>query len=249
MTRETILAAYRPLRASIQSVLKAAVQTCNNSDWRRAAKLLCFDLDEHDELLETGQHTEMLMDVALFEANQSGHRTYDRFLKGAAARKLSPEDQKVARDLQGAFFSIFRVDARHETAGLWLEDLLNGGPRIWIVDEGMEASASIDLCFGARLFNAGEYHAALGILLPLDDESVEDYTDLKKEEPKRSLAPVAYREAILANVLEILNSVMAEMDPADLDQLSDLMMELDVDLPTLPALPAPSTAPTARKRA
>jgi hypothetical protein len=251
MTRDDVLAAYRPLRAAIQRVLKVAPDTCTNGDWRRAAKMLCFDLDEHDDLLEEAQHAEMLMDVALFEPNQSGKRTYDRFVKGSA-RKLAPEDQTVARFLESAFFSIFRVEARHDAAGLWLEDLLNDGPPIWIVDEGMEASARDGLCFAARLFNAGDFHAGLGIIIPLDDDSIEDYMALA-EDPETDVAngvfaPLVYREAILGNVLKILNNVMAEMDPADLDQLTELMLDLDLDPPTLPALPAPQPA-RMRKRA
>jgi hypothetical protein len=260
MTRDDILSVYRPLRASIQSVLKAATATCNTSDWRRAAKLLCFDLEDSDEdgLLAEAQHTEMLMDVALFEPNQSGKRTYDRFLK-AAGRKLAPAELEVARALQGAYFSVFRIQSRHETAGLWLEDLLNDGPPIWIVDEGMEASGPDGLCFAARVFNAGGFHAGLGIILPLDAESVADYQalaeDPEAEVARGAFAVLAYREAILGNVLKILNRAMADMSQDDLDQLSELMLDLDVDLPgvleleadqpSLPALPAPRQ----RKRA
>ena len=76
MIRDDVLANYRPLRASVQNVLKEAVSTCTRSDWRRAANLLCFDLDhpEHDDLLAEGQHAEMLMDVALFELSRGGKR-------------------------------------------------------------------------------------------------------------------------------------------------------------------------------
>lgn len=260
MTRDDILAAYRPLRASIQSVLKVAISTCTSSDWRRAAKLLCFDLEEQDRdgLLAEAQHTEMLMDLALFEPNQSGRRTYDRFLK-SAARKVAPADQQVARALGGAFFSVFRVQAHHEIAGVWLEDLLNSGPLIWVVDEGMEASAPDGLCFAARIFNAGDFHAGLGIIVPLDAESVADYQALAEdpdaERARGSFAMLAYREAILGNVLKILNNAMADMSQDDLDQLGDLMLDLDIDLPGmleldagqphLPALPPPQL----RKRA
>jgi hypothetical protein len=250
MTRENVLAAYRPLRTAIQSVLKAATSSCIDSDWRRAAKLLGLDLHEDGELLEAAQHTEMLMDVAIFEPNHLGNRVFDRFLKGAG-RKLSPENQKVAQALGSAFFSIFQVTGRHEQAGLCLEDLLNGA-RIWIVDEGLEASASDGMCFAARIFDAGDFHAGLGIMLPLSDEDVEEYLALKDDGFRKVVngrfAPMAYRDFILGNMLEMLNNAMADMSPDDLNRLGELMLELDVDLPSLPALPAPRSAGT-RKRA
>lgn len=240
MTRDDVFTVYRPLRASIQSVLEAAVATCSKSDLRRAAKLLWSDLEDlgGDGLLSDGQHVEMLMDVALFERNRSGKRVYDRFLK-SAERKPVPADQQVAHALGGAFFSVFRVVSRHETAGIWLEDLLNDGPSIWIVDEGLEQTAPDGLCFAARIFNAGDFHAGLGIVLPLDEEDVANYQELS-EYPETgvardSLAPQAYREAILGNALEILNNAIADMSPAELSELNDLIH----DFPILPGLPAP----------
>jgi hypothetical protein len=51
-----------------------------------------------------------------------------------------------------AFFSVFRVTGRHEAAGVWAEDVMNGSRRIWILDEGLEKSAPAGLTFGMRLF-------------------------------------------------------------------------------------------------
>jgi hypothetical protein len=245
MTRDDVLAAYRPLRTSIQGVLKAAVSTCTKSDWRRAARLLCFDLEDldDDDLLAAG-HAEMVMDVGLFEPNQSGKRVYNRFLK-SAGRKLPPADQQVAQALRGAFFSVFRVVSRHETAGIWLEDLLNDGPRIWIVDEAMEKSMPDGICFATRIFNAGDFHAGLGIAIPLSDEEVADYQALARDPAAEvapgAFAPLAYREVILGNMLDVLQDAIADLSPAELGKLGELML----DLPVLPGLPVPQL----RKRA
>lgn len=200
----------------------------------------------------------MLMDLAIFEPNHMGRRVYDRFLK-SAERKLTTAEIEVARALARAFFSVFRLHARHEAAGVWLEDLLNGGPLIWVVDEGMEKSARDGLCFAARIFNVGDFHAGLGIIIPLDEDEVADYQalseDFKAGKRLRPFAPLVYREAILSNVLKILNRAMAEMNPEELDQLGEMIQELDADLseamelgatqPRLQGLPAPKQ----RKRA
>jgi hypothetical protein len=72
-----------------------------------------------------------------------------------------------------AFFSLFRCTVRQEVAGVWLEDLLAGNRRLWLIDESMEASASKDVAFGMRVFDAGEFHVGFGIAAPSDDETTE----------------------------------------------------------------------------
>ena len=114
----------------------------------------------------------MLADVALFEPNQRGRRAFDTFL-GGKALQLEAGDFELARRTGDAFFSLFRFSARHEVAGVWLEDLLAGNRRLWLMDESMEASASKDVAFGMRVFDAGEFHVGFGIAAPSDDETTE----------------------------------------------------------------------------
>jgi hypothetical protein len=72
-----------------------------------------------------------------------------------------------------AFFSLFCCPARHETAGVWLDDLLDGNRSLWLMDEGMEASAPTGETFGMRLFDAGAFHVGFGIAAPADEETTE----------------------------------------------------------------------------
>src|SRR5271165_5908028 len=123
-------------------------------------------------LPEDDEAAEMLADVALFEPNQRGRRAFDTFL-GGKALQLEAGDFELARRTGDAFFSLFRFSARHEVAGVWLEDLLAGNRRLWLMDESMEASASKDVAFGMRVFDAGEFHVGFGIAAPSDDETTE----------------------------------------------------------------------------
>lgn len=68
---------------------------------------------------------------------------------------------------------------RHETIGIWLEDLLNAGRRIWLVDYGMEASAKNGIVIGMRLFDAGLFHAGFGIVVTPDEDTVDDAISAK----------------------------------------------------------------------
>ena len=169
--RKELLAGHRPLRASIRRVLNLAVKACNKSDWMRAAKRLGIWDDGQIIAPEGSEAVEMVGNAALFEPNQHKRRAYDRFL-AEGAKTLDPPDQALA-ELMGQASSIFRDAARHEMAGCWLEDLLNDGRRLWLIDESMEASVAEGVVFAMRLFDAGPYHAGFGIIVQPDKETVE----------------------------------------------------------------------------
>ena len=135
----TLLARYDPIRASIQRVLKLAEGSCAKADWARAMKHVA-PWAEPAALAEASA-PEMLTDIALFEPNQRGRRVFDRFLSDKASQRLSAPDFALAQRMAGAVFSIFRVAERHEAAGLWLEDMLRGDRRLWLVDRSFEARA------------------------------------------------------------------------------------------------------------
>ena len=63
---------------------------------------------------------------------------------------------------------LFLVSIQRAPRGrrVWLEDLLAGNRRLWLMDESMEASASKDVAFGMRVFDAGEFHVEFGIAAP-----------------------------------------------------------------------------------
>jgi hypothetical protein len=88
-----------------------------------------------------------------------------------------------------AFFSIFRRTGRHEIAGIWLEDLLDGDRRLWLMGEGMELSTPTEGAFGMRFLDAGEFHIGFGIVVFADAEttqfSIQGMT-------QNGLAPIRY---------------------------------------------------------
>lgn len=193
-TREEVLDTYHPLRAAVQRVLAAAPSACTRADLARAAALLGIDpaTTEARERL-------FLTDLALFQPNARGTRPYDRFLK-AAAKRLPPEDQEVARLMGDGFFSILRVAGRHPGAGLWLDDLARGGGRLWLVDESLEQSVQDGVPLAGRLFDAGPFHAGFGIFVPLEDEAASLLLDVGRATgaplPGHRLAATIYAREI-----------------------------------------------------
>src|SRR3954451_12901030 len=213
MTRDESLAQYRPIRAAIKRVLAQAPKVCTAADWQRAARALGFEVADSIEV-GSEREIEMLADVALFEPNQRGNRAYDRFLK-TQADQLEPEDRDVAQRMANAFFSIFEVSGRHDTAGVWVKDLLIDSDPIWLMDESMEASAPDGIMVGMRLFDAGSFYAGFGIVVPVDAELVQ-LTKMSPATPGqrpfgRRLVPMVYGDEILrpqlvAMVEEMLGS-------------------------------------------
>jgi hypothetical protein len=171
MTRDEALTMYRPIRAAITRILSAAVPVCNPSDWMRAAKQLGLWADGKIRLPEGDQAADMLGDIALFEPNQRKRRAFDHFLSDEARRHDA--DFELARRMGKAFFSLFRRADTHETAGVWVEDILDGDRRLWLMDESLEASARVGAVFGMRLFDAGAFHVGLGIVVPADEETIQ----------------------------------------------------------------------------
>ena len=89
MTRDQALTVYRPIRAGIQRILKAAVKTCSDADVKRAAKHLRVWSDGRIEV-PSESAMEMVSDLALFEPNQRGKRAYDCFLRDPGRLLIQP---------------------------------------------------------------------------------------------------------------------------------------------------------------
>jgi hypothetical protein len=199
MTHDQALELYRPIRASVRRILTAAIRACNQSDFVRAAKLLGFWSEGKIVLPEGDEAAEMLSDIALFEPNQRGRRAFVVFLSREALQ-LDAADCELAQRIDRAFFSLFRRTARHETAGVWLEDLLDGNRKFWLMDESMESSAATNGAFGMRIFDAGDFHVGFGIAVPSDDEttefSVQGVTRHGRTPFRHSLSVTLYRDSL-----------------------------------------------------
>jgi hypothetical protein len=214
MTRAEVLAQYRPIRAGIRRVLRAAADACGRTDLNRAVKQVAPWAAAED--LRGEEVVEMLADVALFEPNQRGRRAFERFLAEGGAR-LGATDRALAERMAGAWFSIFRVAGRHEAAGLWLEDLLAGDRRLWLVDEALEASAPEGVILGMRLFDAGPFHAGFGVIVQPDEETIAFCLEAKARG-----GPMPFRHPLAATLYGDRLRAEAPLGPADLPLLQTL---------------------------
>lgn len=235
MTRAEVLAQYRPIRAGIRRVLREATKTCGRADLNRAVKQVAPWAEVAE--LEEADTAEMLVDIALFEPNQRGRRAFDRFLADRGER-LDASDRALAEHMAGAWFSIFRVAGRHEVVGLWLEDMLAGNRRLWLVDEALEKSAPEGAIAGMRLFDAGPFHAAFGIIVEPDAETLDFCLGAKARG-----APLPFRHSLAATLYGDQLRADAPPGPADLA----LLQTLAEILTTGPSVPT-KAEPTHRGR-
>jgi hypothetical protein len=219
MTRDEVLAQYRPIRAGIQRVLRLAPAALRAADLRRALKQVAPWAEAEEDLPDAA--TDMLVDVALFEPNQSGRRVYDRFLAEKGGQ-LDPADRVLAQRMAAAWFSIFRLGGRHEVAGLWAEDMLDEDRRLWLVDEGLEASAPEGLILGMRLFDADPFHAGFGILVQPDEETLDFCLDAKAHG-----ARLPFRYSLAATLYGDSLGETAAPSSDDLDKLQKLQKLLE----------------------
>jgi hypothetical protein len=171
MNRDQFLALYDLRREVVQRILGEAVQSLTQADLTRSAKQLGLWRGGRIVLPEGDTPTDMLSDIALFEPNQRGVRAFDRFLRGLPPSRPK-DDAAVAGRMIRAFFSLFRHGGRHETAGIWVEDLLNNNRRLWLMDRALETSLQEGTAFGLRVFDAGEFHMGFGIVTIPDDETI-----------------------------------------------------------------------------
>jgi len=243
MTREEALALYRPIRAAMRRILSAGFPVCNQSDLIRAAKQLGLWVDGKISLPEDEQAVEMLADITLFEPNQRKRRAFDVFL-ATKARQLEAGDIELAQRMGKAFFSLFRCTARHEMAGVWLEDQLDRNRSLWLMDEGMEASAPTRGAFGMRVFDAGEFHVGFGIVVPSDEEttefSVQGVTRNGRVPFRHSLAVTLYGDSLCGST-----PLSAELEDAFTSALAGL---IDLRADSRRVIGARPTSQEARKR-
>ena len=160
MTNEELSALADELMLLANEVKIAASKCCGTRDMHRAARSM--GVLEHgavDTLAGPGR-VEQVADLMYFEPNERGVRAFDRFLAGPA-RHLPEREKELAARMASNSFSIFRVAGKHESLGLWVDDILDNNRRIWLVEPDVEEEVAVNATFALRAFDAGPFHLPL----------------------------------------------------------------------------------------
>jgi hypothetical protein len=164
MTRTEVLTRYRRLRQVSkehhQSVLDIIAPDVV-LDWAKRLGLT------QGKPVVLGSENEMTLaeDLATYLPRLGRSHPLDRY---ARAAQFAPDSDEaiVLEAMRHARFSLWRVERRHESAGLILGDLLRGG-EIRLVDETMEKNAPQGVEIAARLLKLEGFAMTARIIVPV----------------------------------------------------------------------------------
>ncbi len=165
MTREEKITRYRHLRAISKLHQNAAMKFVSRAtmlDYGRRLGIVqgnTFVCDSPGELT-------FVFDLAIYASREGRSRGIDRY-----ARTVHPEPgSDTALMLKAALnarFGIWRIEGRHETAGLTILDVVRETTH-WLMDEGFEATAPIGSVFAGRVKAVDDFVMTCGAAVPVD---------------------------------------------------------------------------------
>src|SRR3954465_11600524 len=114
----------------------------------------------------------LVEDLATYLPRPGRSHPLDRYARTA---RFAPDSDEaiVLEAMRHARFSLWRVERRHETVGMILQDLLRGG-EIWLVDETMEKSAPRGVEMAARLLQPESFAMTARIIVPVTSDLMEE---------------------------------------------------------------------------
>ncbi len=164
------LAGYAAVRKTFDRAVEACVERLTKADWVMAFGLLSIEDGLGDER-GRGETVNFITDTALYSrpgdpiVRVARKRPIDRI-----AQRLGVRNDRllglVANRLPSAFFSIFKVEECDETGHVVVRDLVDGGRRLEVMDNGLAQTAPGTI-FAARLVDLGPWHIGFGIVVVL----------------------------------------------------------------------------------
>ncbi len=207
-SREEILTRYRHLRAIATQHHSEALKFLSRSAILEQARHLGLT---RGKMLVAESLDEMTLafDLAIHTARPGHSRAIDRY---ARAAQLPPGSDEfvVLEAMRQARFSVWRVERRHEIAGLIVQDLLRQD-EAWLVDEALEQSAPEGMVMAMRLCTPDAFAMTSGIIVPVDRDMMEEVLDQVlprvRGEPDqvandRRFASAIYRIAVANGLME-----------------------------------------------
>jgi hypothetical protein len=127
--------------------------------------------------LITGSEQELalILDLAVHTSKPGRSRAIERYAK-AEAPVAGSDDALVLDALCAAWFSIWRVERRHEVAGLIVKDIASGN-ETWLMDQGLTGSVPAGYLLASRLCWPAEFAMTCGVAVPVDSALLEDVID------------------------------------------------------------------------
>jgi hypothetical protein len=153
----------------------------------------------------------LVFDLALYTAQEGRSQALDHY---ARATPLPPgsDAARMLEAMRHARFSVWRINRRHEAAGLIITDVLREA-EVWLVDEQLEASAPQGLSFAGRICEPDRFAMSCGVIVPvyreLIDEVARDMLAWRRGDPEHVAQDPRFAIAIYRATIDsgILNNV------------------------------------------
>ncbi len=107
----------------------------------------------------------LLYDLAVHTGKAGRSRGIDRYARSVGPT-LTGDEAMMLHAAQAARFYLWRIERRHEIAGLWVTNIVSDD-WMWLIDEGMEASCEVGHVFAARLVTVDDFVMTCGVSVPL----------------------------------------------------------------------------------
>jgi hypothetical protein len=219
LSRDEILTRYRHLRAISVRHHNGTLEFLSKSALLEHARHLGLTVGK-TLVAESMDELTLAIDLAVYTTRPGHSRAIDRY---ARATQLQPDSDEfvVLKAMRQARFSVWRVERRHEVAGLIVQDLLRQG-EAWLADEALEQSALEGMSIAMRLCTPDVFAMTSGIIVPVDREVMAEVLDevlpRVRSTPDqvandRRFAAAIYRVAVAQGLIEQIG--FEETQPSD----------------------------------
>jgi hypothetical protein len=208
MTRTEILTRYRRLRQISKEHHHAVLGIIAPDvllDWAKRLGLT----EGKKVVLESEHEMTLAEDLATYLTRPGRSHPLDRY---ARAAQFSPgsDEALVLEAMRHARFSVWRVERRHETAGLILWDVMRG-EETWLVDETMEKTPPLGVEIAGRLLRPEGFAMTARIVVPVNLDLLKEVfdrtpavrradRDLLAEDPRFAIG--IYRAAVATGAMD-----------------------------------------------
>ena len=208
MTRTETLTRYRRLRQISKEHHRAVLDLIAPDAMLDWARRLGLTMGKR-VVLESELEMTLAEDLATYLPRPGRSHPLDRYARTARFAPASDETI-VLEAMRHACFSLWRVERRHETAGLIPRDLLRGG-EIRLIDETMEKKPPLRVEMAARFLRLESFAMTARIIVPLTPDLMERVFDripvLKRiqgddlaQDPRFAIG--IYRAAVATGVMD-----------------------------------------------
>ena len=208
MTRPEILEHYRHLRAISTAHHTGALKFVARPALLEQAKRLGLAAG-NTLIVDNDEEMTLVFDLAVHTAKEGRSRAIDRYAKALPAPAGSDE-ARMLEAIRGAKFSVWKIERRHDAAGLVVSDVLRE-TEVWLLDVALESSSQDGMVFASRFCFIDDFAMTCGVVVPVTDDIVDDvltdalawrHSDLSMLAQDPKFAAAIYRAALDYRIMD-----------------------------------------------